>query len=108
MIKSPLRANILVFALSLTACANQKVWQKDGATQQDFYMDQGQCKAQGFSVASGNLVQAAIVFNSCMQGKGWYLVSESDSSAHAEAIPTTPRTDADTDANFNRILTTLH
>jgi len=68
---------LLAFALAtlwLAACATrQQVWVRNGSTQDDFYRDQGQCKAQGFGVANANLLQAAIVFNSCMQGKGWYL-----------------------------------
>jgi uncharacterized membrane protein len=74
-----LRRPLLVSLITvfLVGCASQNVWMKNGATQQDFYMDQGQCKAQGFSVASGNLYQAAYVFNACMQGKGWYLGSPS-------------------------------
>jgi hypothetical protein len=35
----------------LAACATQKTWYREGASQQDFSMDQGQCQAQGFSVA---------------------------------------------------------
>jgi hypothetical protein len=65
-----------VLALSVTwlsACARQQVWVRNGSTQDDFYRDRGQCQAQGFSVANPSLLQAAIVFNSCMQGKGWYL-----------------------------------
>ena len=79
---------IVAVGMLLAACANKPVWYRDGATQQDFYMDQGQCKAQGFSVASGNLVQAAMVFNSCMQGKGWYLVRPDDASP--TSVPTSP------------------
>jgi hypothetical protein len=74
----------LIAALCLSACAPQKVWYKDGATPQDYYTDMGQCRAQAFSVANGNLMQIAIVQNSCMQGKGWYLVDQG-------TIPTEPR-----------------
>jgi hypothetical protein len=64
---------MLASVLVLAACQNQATtWQRDGATQQDFYMDQGQCKAQAFGVASGNMMQMAMVLNACMQGKGWY------------------------------------
>lgn len=48
-------------------------WYKAGASSQDFYQDDGQCKAQAFSVTGGNMMQVAIVHNSCMRGKGWYL-----------------------------------
>jgi hypothetical protein len=55
----------------LGGCANhQGTWTRDNASQQDFYMDRGQCKAQAFG-SGGSLMLVAIVFNSCMQGKGW-------------------------------------
>ena len=43
---------------------------------EDFYIDRGQCNAQAFSVASGNLLQIAMVQHSCLEGKGWVLVTE--------------------------------
>ena len=68
----PWRPIVLAAALSLTGCAtHDPLWYRAGASQDDFYRDQGQCKAQGFGVASGALLQAAVVFNACMQGKGW-------------------------------------
>lgn len=65
---------LLFSLLLLTACQPKMVWYKDGATQQDFAMDKGQCNAQAFSISGVTLLQAAIVQNSCMQGKGWYQV----------------------------------
>lgn len=63
----------LVLLVLLSGCqTTESVWVKPGASQQDFYMDAGQCRAQAFSVASGNMMQIAIVYNSCMQGRGWY------------------------------------
>lgn len=62
-----------ILLLLLVGCAAQRSWYKDGATQQDFYQDQGQCKAQAFGMVGASMMQVAIVFNSCMQGKGWYL-----------------------------------
>jgi len=66
----------LLAALFLTACAAQQeyVWNRPGATQQEFAMESGQCRAQAFSVPNAPLMQVAIVYNSCMQGKGWYQV----------------------------------
>ena len=66
---------VVTAALSLAACATMqpKQWYKEGASPQEFSMDQGQCRAQGFGISGGTLMQAAIVFNSCMQGKGWEL-----------------------------------
>jgi hypothetical protein len=64
----------LAVLLLLAGCATtHNAWFKDGATQQDFYMDQGQCKAQAFSAPGMPMMQVGLVFNSCMQGKGWYL-----------------------------------
>lgn len=67
---------LLVSVILLAGCApkTETFWEKSGASQQDFYQDKGQCDAQAFSVASGNLMQIAIVQNGCMRGKGWYLV----------------------------------
>ena len=67
----------LIFLLLfwLVGCATtetQRVWVKPGASQQDFYMDSGQCKAQAFSAPGMPPLQVAIIYNTCMQGKGWY------------------------------------
>ena len=63
----------LVAALGLVlAGCGQMVWVKPGASNQDFYMDRGQCQAQAFGVPGASNLQIALVYNSCMQGKGWY------------------------------------
>ena len=60
-------------ALVLAGCATkQPAWYKDGATQEMWHMDQGQCQAQAFSVPASSLFQQTLVFSSCMKGKGWY------------------------------------
>ena len=53
-----------VMALPLATCATlpQKQWYKEGASPQEFSIDQGQCRAQGFGISGGTLMQAAIVF----------------------------------------------
>lgn len=68
-----LRLAALVTLAVLAGCATEQrtVWVRDGSTQQEFNMDGGQCRAQAFSVAGVSMVQAAIVYESCMQGKGW-------------------------------------
>jgi hypothetical protein len=76
-----MRGTAVLLALCLVGCATkqtQTYWEKPGASQQDFQADMGQCRAQAFSVpgAMNNLVQVAIVQNTCMQGKGWYLVEQ--------------------------------
>ncbi|TAM17607.1 MAG: hypothetical protein EPN62_19910 [Candidimonas sp.] len=68
-----MKRTLIIIAVSLLAgCAAPMVWNKDGATQQDFYMESGQCKAQAFSIAGAPIMQIAIVYNSCMEGHGWY------------------------------------
>ena len=69
----------LVMAVMLYACASQPstYWEKQGATSQDFYIDQAQCNAQAFSIPNANYIQVAIVQNQCLRGKGWYLVEKS-------------------------------
>lgn len=60
-------------ALLLGCATTQWVWTRDGATTEDYYRDEGQCRAQAFAApnATQNLLQVAIILNSCMQGKGW-------------------------------------
>lgn len=62
----------LLVLLAAPGCAQtQASWSKPGSTAKDFHMDTGQCRVQAFSVGLGTL-QSALIFNSCMQGKGWY------------------------------------
>ena len=60
----------------LAGCAQPKVWYQPGISPQQFEMDKGQCQAQAFGSPTMNSLQIAIVFNSCMRGKGWYLVDQ--------------------------------
>lgn len=64
--------------LLLAGCATtERVWEKPGATQQEFAQDQGQCQAQGFGAPAGpTSLQAAMMMNACMRGKGWYMVEQ--------------------------------
>lgn len=67
----------IVVPLLVVGCATQpqSVWFKNGASQQEFEIDKGQCNAQAFAVAGGNMYQIAIVQNQCLKGKGWQLVN---------------------------------
>lgn len=64
-------------------------WEKQGASDSDWNQDRGQCMAQGFSATGSNpaiasgvgnpaytniMFQQAMIFASCMQGKGWLRV----------------------------------
>lgn len=60
--------------VTLTGCATQQQewhWAKAGAGNQEFSMDAGQCRAQSFAVPGVSLLQAALVYDGCMHGKGW-------------------------------------
>jgi hypothetical protein len=66
---------ICLFVLLLAGCATtEKYWDKPGASASDFEADKGQCQAQAFSTPGMYTMQVALVFNSCMRGKGWALV----------------------------------
>ena len=62
---------VIVLPLLATGCMTPPTWHKDGSSQEDFYTDQGQCRAQAFSAANQNAL--GVIYNSCMQGKGWRL-----------------------------------
>lgn len=59
--------------LLLAACATQPeyVWERYGASDQDFSMDAGQCRAQAFGAPGMPAMQVALIYSSCMQGRGW-------------------------------------
>ncbi len=64
----------LIALVLLTGCATQQsVWNKPGASNMDFDMDQGRCQAQAY--AMGSAMQIALVYNACMRGNGWYLTT---------------------------------
>lgn len=67
--------NLLLLLLLAGCAADDGKWYRSGASDQAFEMDKGQCQAQAFGVPGANVMQVALVFNSCMRGKGWQLVS---------------------------------
>lgn len=78
----------VAMAAAVVGCAadnNAWAWGKPGATQQAFYEDHGQCRAQAFSVPGVTVLQAALVLDGCMQGKGWQRVPSSSAIAAAPA-----------------------
>lgn len=76
--------------MALSGCVTpQYVWHKDGASQQEFYMDQGFCKAQGIQGTGGMINMGTfMIINSCMQGKGW----EEQEVRSTKIIPIKPPT----------------
>ena len=69
-----MRALTLFVAVALAGCAQTETsWKKTGATEQDLAQDAAGCRsqataAQGMTADSG---RAAIVYESCMEKKGW-------------------------------------
>lgn len=67
----------LFVLLLLGGCATQRpeyVWEKQGAGAQEFSMDAGQCRAQAFGAPGMPMMQVAMIYASCLQGKGWQSV----------------------------------
>jgi hypothetical protein len=66
-----MRLILCAVAAALAGCATtERVWEGGG----NFDMDQGQCQAQAFGTPFASNMQVALVYNSCMRGKGWQLV----------------------------------
>lgn len=64
----------IAIAMLTAGCAAEKVWLKDGASKGDFRVDSGQCRAQAFGLSPGaSVMQVAIVYNGCLEGRGWVL-----------------------------------
>lgn len=69
---------IAAMALLVASCATDKGWhwQRAGATQQQFNMDDGQCRAQAYAGTGGYInIGTAMILHSCMEGKGWQKVA---------------------------------
>lgn len=69
---------LTAIALVLSGCATDKgwSWHKNGASAQDFNMDNAQCRAQGLAGTGGMLTWGTVmIMDACMQGKGWYKVN---------------------------------
>ncbi|MGZ3235760.1 MAG: hypothetical protein ACXU8A_00120 [Burkholderiaceae bacterium] len=63
---------ILLVVLALSGCAtNSWSWYKENSSQQDFNMDNGQCRAQAFGIPNAPLMQIVMVQQACMEGRGW-------------------------------------
>lgn len=60
----------------LAGCATtEKVWENPGASERDFYMAAGRCRAQAESVhPAAPPIQKMGVYTGCMNGEGWFLV----------------------------------
>jgi hypothetical protein len=83
----------LVTAAILTGCASPTVWNKSGATQQDFATEQYACERDsrqsgGFDSGLIGAIEVQGYFNRCMVAHGWYLQDKAQvqtSAANARA-----------------------
>ena len=86
----------LICALGLFGCAQEKIWLKPGATQNDFGQDRYAClqqSQQGASVASvgryGGYATSGIItndtlFSACMNSHGWSLTAKASETGSTE------------------------
>jgi hypothetical protein len=67
------RSSALAAVAMLIGCAAPIVpnWVKAGASKESLQADMGQCRAQAYGVPGVSALQAAIVYDGCMQGKGY-------------------------------------
>jgi hypothetical protein len=69
---------LVVVAVFLSGCAADKgwSWQKPNGDYQSLNMDHAQCRAQGLAGTRGMVTFGTVmIMHSCMEGKGWYKVS---------------------------------
>lgn len=62
----------VVVSKEVSVIPTEQRWSKAKATGDDFYMEKNQCISQGFGAP--NQDNFAVVFATCMRGKGWQLV----------------------------------
>ena len=85
-----MRKLIFLLVFSLTSCANQqRVWTRDGATDQDFTTDKYECEkdVRQSGYFGAGLIGAANMSNfaaRCMEARGWRL----EAQASAQDSPT--------------------
>jgi len=71
-----MRMMLIVLSPLLAGCATEPDWQweKRGASQEEWHMDSGQCRAQAFSNTPQVSARTVMIFESCLEGRGWYKV----------------------------------
>jgi len=60
-------------AVALAACAQDVVWKKPGASEQDLARDSDGCRSQAYGAQgmTSDTQRLLTVYQSCMEGKGW-------------------------------------
>jgi len=67
-------ALLSLLALLVGSCATpDDVWNKSGATSNDFNADNRHCSAQANAIENPRSGQIQATYNRCMEGKGWHL-----------------------------------
>lgn len=64
-------AAMVLLVWALAACSVTR-YEREGASREDFHMDDGQCRAQAGQTPVGR--KASNVYHACMRGKGWHRV----------------------------------
>ena len=64
---------MLATTVAVAACAQDVVWKKSGASDQDFARDSDGCRSQAYAAQgmTSDPQRALIVYQSCMESKGW-------------------------------------
>jgi hypothetical protein len=61
--------------IALAGCAQEIVWQKPEASEQDLAQDAAGCRDRAYAgqggMMGGDAQRTAIVYSSCMESKGW-------------------------------------
>ncbi|MER2539514.1 MAG: hypothetical protein ABTQ26_09755 [Azonexus sp.] len=65
---------LLASFLCLAGCASWH-WEKHGASDDDYTLDEKNCKIQSYSGTDGMVTQASVrKMHNCLQAKGWHKV----------------------------------
>lgn len=61
-------------AVALAGCAQDVVWVKPDATEQDLARDSDGCRSQAYASQgmTSDAQRMLVIYQSCMEGKGWH------------------------------------
>ena len=62
-----------IAVVALAACAQDVVWQKPGASDQDLAQDADACRSQAYAAQgmTADAMRLQVTYSSCMETKGW-------------------------------------
>jgi hypothetical protein len=61
-----------ILVLLLAGCATEYNWTKPGMTEYQLYQENGQCQERAYSVPNSSNERMRALYESCMQGKGYF------------------------------------